>query len=88
MMQFDVGAVRLKVSEAVPALDGVPFPDTLQDLSDEGLSAFLNVENEWANSSSGPARDWTNINDRMRYIFRLFRAMHLERAVFDKPYEA
>lgn len=88
MMQFDVGAVCLKVSEAVPALDGVPFPDTLHDLSNEELSAFLSVENEWARSGNGPARDWTNINDRMRYIFRLFRALHLERAVLDQPYKA
>ena len=88
MMQFDVGAVSLKVSEAVPALDGVPFPDTLHDLSNEELSAFLNVANEWVASAGGPARDWTDINDRMRYIFRLFRAMHLEQSVFEKPYAA
>jgi hypothetical protein len=86
MMQFDVGAVRLKVSEAVPALDGVPFPDTLHDFSDVELSAFLGAENGWGGSSGFPARDWTDINDRMSYIFRLFRAMHLERAVFDEPY--
>jgi hypothetical protein len=88
LMQFDVGAVSLQVSEAVPALDGVPFPDTLHDLSDEELSSFLGVEHEWGHSGRGPARDWTNINDRMRYIFRLFRAMHLEQSVFDKPYAA
>jgi hypothetical protein len=86
MMQFDVGAVRLKVSEAVPALDGVPFPDTLHDLSDEELSAFVCAEGVGSRSSHGPARDWTNISDRMSYIFRLFRAMHLESSVFERPY--
>lgn len=86
LMQFDVGAVCLKVSEAVPALDGVPFPDTLHQLSSRELSDFLDGENEWRGGlGSGPARDWTNINERMGYIFRLFRAMHLERSVFDKP---
>jgi hypothetical protein len=86
LMQFDVGRVCLQVSEAVPALDGVPFPDTLFDLSNRELSDFLNGENEWSDClASGPARDWTNINERMRYIFRLFRAMHLEQSVFDKP---
>ena len=89
MMQFDVGKVCLKVSEAVPVLDGVPFPDTLHHLSNQELSRFLNGENEWSDRlASRPARDWTNINERMRYIFRLFRAMHLERSVFDKPYAA
>lgn len=89
MMQFDVGSVRLKVSEAVPALDGVPFPETLNQLSDQELSGFLDSENEWSEvSTRGTARDWTNINDRMRYVFRLFRALHLERAVFEEPYGA
>lgn len=89
LMQFDVGTVCLKVSEAVPSLEGVPFPDTLHHLSNQELSRFLNGENEWsAVLASGPARDWTNINDRMGYIFRLFRAMHLEQSVFDKPYTA
>lgn len=86
LMQFDVGTVCLTVSEEVPALDGVPFPETLRHLSNQELTDFLNGENEWSSgSASGPARDWTNINERMRYIFRLFRAMHLERSVFDKP---
>lgn len=89
LMQFDVGTVRLKISEAVPALDGVPFPDTLHHLSNQELSDFLNGEKEWSDRlASGPARDWTNINDRMRYIFRLFRTMHLEQSVFEKPYTA
>ncbi|MDT4897590.1 MAG: hypothetical protein QOH25_2667 [Acidobacteriota bacterium] len=86
LMQFDVGTVCLKVSAEVPALDGVPFPETLHHLSNQELSDFLNGENEWRSGfASGPARDWTNINERMRYIFRLFRAMHLEQSVFDQP---
>ncbi len=86
LMQFDVGKVCLKVSEEVPRLDRVPFPDTLHLLSNQELSAFLNSENEWGGGLRGaPARDWANINERMRYIFRLFRAMHLEQSVFDKP---
>ena len=86
LMQFDVGRVCLKVSEAVPALDGVPFPDTLGHLSNPELADFLNREKEWSDRlASGPARDWTNINERMRYIFRLFRAMHLEQTVFNRP---
>lgn len=83
MMQFDVGSVCLKVSEEVPALDGLPYPESLTRLSDPQLSAFFDHEPAW---KSGTARDWTNINDRMRYVFRLFRAMHLESAVQERPY--
>jgi hypothetical protein len=87
LMQFDVGAVQLKVSESVPALDSMTFPDTLHRLSSEELSDFLSAEKEWCDAAAGgPARDWTKINDRMRYVFRLFRTMHLEQAVFEEPY--
>jgi hypothetical protein len=86
LMQFDVGKVCLKVSDEVPALDGVPFPDTLHHLSNQELSDLLNDEKRWGSGQkSGQVRDWTNIQERMRYIFRLFRAMHLEPSVFDKP---
>jgi hypothetical protein len=84
LMQFDVGKVSLRVSEEVPRLDGVPFPDSLHDLSSRELAVFLNG---WGGSLTvSPARDWTNIRERMRYIVQLFRVMHLERSVFAEPY--
>ncbi|MEO6392978.1 MAG: hypothetical protein ABIP75_14105 [Pyrinomonadaceae bacterium] len=83
MMQFDVGSVCLNVSEEVPALEGVPFPESLVQLRDPELNVFLDHEPAW---KGGTARDWTNIDDRMRYVFRLFRSMHTEQAVFDRPY--
>ncbi len=87
LMQFDVGSVCLKVSEEVPALDGVPFPETLHDLSSRELSAFLSGANGWGGDlKKNPARDWTKIHERMRYIVQLFRAMHLEQSVFAEPY--
>jgi hypothetical protein len=89
LMQFDVGTVSLKVSEEVPALRGLAFPDSLQDLSSRDLSDFLNGENGWGGDPGiAPARDWTNIRDRMRYIVQLFRVMHLEQSVFSEPYSA
>jgi hypothetical protein len=87
LMQFDVGAVTLKVGEKVPALDKFPFPDSLRDLSNRELSDFLDGENIWSAKSAGrPARDWTNIGERMSYIVQLFRVMHLEQSVFAEPY--
>jgi hypothetical protein len=86
-MQFDVGTVSLTVSEEVPRLDGVPFPDSLHVLSSRELSDFLNGAQGWGGDLlKSPARDWTNIRERMRYIVQLFRVMHLERSVFSEPY--
>ena len=87
LMQFDVGQVKLKVSEEVPPLEGVPFPPSLHELSSQELEDFLNGENGWGGDLvATPARDWTRIRDRMRYIVQLFRAMHLDRSVFSEPY--
>ncbi len=87
LMQFDVGTVSLTVSEEVPALDGVPFPDSLRELSSRELATFLNGANGWGGDLlRSPARDWTNIRERMRYIVQLFRVMHLEQSVFSQPY--
>jgi hypothetical protein len=87
LMQFDVGTVTLTVSEEVPRLDGAPFPDSLHELSSRELSDFLNGAQGWGGDlATSPARDWTNIRERMRYIVQLFRVMHLERSVFSEPY--
>jgi hypothetical protein len=87
LMQFDVGTVSLTVSEEVPRLDGVPFPDSLHALSSRELTDFLDGAWGWGGDlAKSPARDWTNIRERMRYIVQLFRVMHLERSVFSEPY--
>jgi hypothetical protein len=89
LMQFDVGKVSLKVSEDVPVLTGLPFPDSLHELSSRELAKFLNGETGWGGDLGiSPARDWTNIRERMRYIVQLFRVMHLEQSVFSEPYPA
>lgn len=86
LMQFDVGQVKLKVSEEVPPIYGVPFPPSLHELSSQELADFLNGENGWGGDLvTTPARDWTRIRDRMRYIVQLFRAMHLDQSVFSEP---
>ncbi len=86
MMQFDVGKVQLKVSEEVPRLEGVPFPESLHDLSNRRLNEFLVGREGWGGGFNAlPTRDWTNIRERMRYIVQLFRVMHLDRSVFSEP---
>jgi len=60
-MPFDVGTVSLKVSEEVPALKGLPFPDSSHELSSRELANFLNGEAGWGGDLEiSPARDWTN----------------------------
>lgn len=87
LMQFDIGKVKLRVSEEVPTLAGVPFPESLHSLSSLELSNFLNGENGWGGDLvTAPARDWTKIRERMRYIVQLFRVMHLDQSVFSEPY--
>jgi hypothetical protein len=87
LMQFDVGKVRLRVSEEVPTLADEPFPDSLQEIASSELDDFLNGERGWGGDLSiSPAQDWTNIRERMRYIVQLFRVMHLEQSVFSEPY--
>jgi hypothetical protein len=89
LMQFDVGSVKLKVSEEVPSLVDVPFPESLHELSSSELFTFLNGPNGWGGDlKTSPASDWTNIRERMRYIVQLFRVMHLEQSVFSEPYPA
>ena len=89
LMQFDVGRVKLKVSEEVPRLEGVPFPESLRELCSAELSRFLNDPDGWGgNLAQQPTRDWTNIRERMRYIVQLFRVMHLENSVFNEPYSS
>lgn len=87
LMQFDIGKVKLRVSEEVPTLAGVPFPESLHELSSVELSNFLNGANGWGGDLvTSPARDWTRIRERMRYIVQLFRVMHLDPSIFSEPY--
>jgi hypothetical protein len=86
LMQFDIGRVQLKVSEEIPSLNQLEFPDSLQSLSSDELTSFLEKNGWMGDRASARAKDWTNIRERMRYIVRLFRAMHLDQSVFSRPY--
>jgi hypothetical protein len=57
LMQFDIGKVKLRVSEEVPTLAGVPFPESLHELSSVELSNFLDGDNGWGGDlATSPAR--------------------------------
>jgi hypothetical protein len=90
LMQFDVGPVTLAVAHDVPPLDGVAFPESLRTLRNRELVDFLTGTIGCEVGDRPPAgtgaRDWTRIRERMRYIVNLFRALHLDAAVFEAPY--
>lgn len=90
MLKFDIGALSLSVSEDVPPIAGLPFPETLREVRDPGLVALLKGPRGWDKKpdtlSGSGARDWTRLEDRMGYIVDLFRCFHLDASVLAPPY--
>jgi len=90
MMTYDVGSLRFAVGEDVPALNGLSFPEHLEQLENEDLVRFLAGPEGWEMSldslKNTAAKDWTQIRERMAYVFALFRAMHTEPSVLRAPY--
>ncbi|GAB2952616.1 hypothetical protein GCM10027048_17240 [Hymenobacter coalescens] len=87
LLQFDIGPRRLAVAQDVPLVT------PLLPLSAEQAPAIRLLR-----SIGGPlselatpafrtaAQDWTRIQERMRYVFTLFRAFHTEPQVLSAPY--
>jgi hypothetical protein len=90
MMTYDVGDLRFAVGEDVPALNGLSFPEHLQELENEELVRFLAGPEGWEMSldslADTAATDWTEIRQRMGYVFALFRALHTEPSVLREPF--
>jgi hypothetical protein len=90
MLKFEIGALSLSVSEDVPAIGGLPFPETLAEVRDPGLLDLLKGPRGWdkkADTLAGSrAGDWTRLEDRMGYIVDLFRCFHLDPSVLAPPY--
>lgn len=89
LLQFDIGPRRLAVAQDVPQ------PTPLLPLSAEQAPAIgvLSTIGGPLVAAETPqpgtaAHDWTRIQERMRYVFTLFRAFHAEPQVFDAPYAA
>jgi len=92
LLRYDVGPLRLAVGDDVPHLDGVDYPESLETLTDPELVEFLfgrDGLDRGGNTLAGTGtRDWTRLDQRMRYIVNLFRALHLHPDVFTTPYTA
>jgi hypothetical protein len=91
LLQFDIGSMRLAVSQDVPAsMNNILMPEgpvththsqalvLLSAIAGEGVVGLRQTQNA--------AQDWTRIQERMRYVFALFRAYHNDPSVRDAPY--
>lgn len=90
LMRYDVGPLRMAVSDDVPSLDGLEYPESLKTLTDPDLIDFLfgpHGLDRGGNRLAGTrTRDWTRLEHRMKYIVNLFRALHLHPDVTAAPY--
>jgi hypothetical protein len=90
MLRFYIGANAFHVRDDVPAERNGIFPETLRELDNAELIAFLHGMEGWdrtpnALESSG-ATDWSDVKDRMNFIVDLFRSRHLSPSVFARPF--
>jgi len=89
LMTYDVGRTIYSVREDVPAFGATPFPPELTELRDDRVRSFLFGERGFGlhlDSLQGTrARDWTRLDERMRYVFQLFRAKHTDAEVWSRP---
>ncbi|WP_400191280.1 hypothetical protein [Hymenobacter sp. B81] len=87
LLQFDIGPRRLAVAQ------DVPLPTPLLPLSAEQAPAIAllgsvggPLASQETPSVATAAHDWTRIQERMRYVFALFRAFHTDAQVLTAPY--
>ncbi|MGH7168648.1 MAG: hypothetical protein ACRELG_00020 [Gemmataceae bacterium] len=90
LMRYEVGPLRMAVRDDVPSLAGLEYPESLREFSDPELIAFLfgpHGLDRGGNRLPGTrTRDWTRLDQRMKYIVNLFRALHLHPDVIAAPY--
>ena len=80
------GTLRLGRDVPVPA-DGPPFPPPLQTIDDDALHALLARYNAADASLRGSRADnWTDLDERMGYIFDLFRSRQQDQGLFAQPF--
>jgi hypothetical protein len=89
LMSYDVGRSVYCVRDDAPAFGSTPYPPELSELSDDRVRRFLGGAGGYGahlDSLHGTgARDWTRLDERMRYVFQLFRAKHTDPEVWAMP---
>jgi hypothetical protein len=87
LLSFEIGELKLAVSEDVPNLGCHPFPPNLLKLRNPALHDFLRRWDRASDSTlNSAAGDWTRMSHRMAYIVDLFRRFHTDSNVVSPPY--
>lgn len=90
LLNFHIGEDELRVGLDVPNEEGQSFPETLREIENPELLAFLEGEEGWDRTpdslAGSRARDWANLRERMNFIVDLFRSRHLNPKLFAAPY--
>ncbi len=92
LLGFAIGVHPLKVSDDVPRVGSLRWPDTLATIDTPELVEFLFGVEGWDRNpgtlTGSAAGDWTELSDRMNFIVDLFRSRHADPDLFSAPYSA
>jgi len=84
LMQMRLPGLSLALGKPVPPWrPGEPFPPGLESLEVAELRALYD---QLTGGPSSAAEDWTELQDRMRYICTLFRSQQKSLQLFEPPY--
>jgi hypothetical protein len=90
LLGFYAGGESFQLCSDIPTLLDQPFPETLRELDNPELIAFLHGMGGWDRSphdlSSSRATNWVDLSDRMNFIVDLFRSRHLSQHIFEPPF--
>lgn len=90
LLRFHLGREALHVSANVPTANYEAFPETLRELDNPELIAFLEGMGGWDRTphtlEASGATDWASLNDRMNFIVDLFRSRHLSPNILASPF--
>jgi hypothetical protein len=90
LLRFKLGGEALQVGADILPESVDIFPETLRDLENPELIAFLQGIDGWDRTpndlSDSHANDWANLKDRMNFIVDLFRTRHLSPNIFTPPF--
>ncbi len=90
LLRFYIGGDAIHVHDDVPAECQQVFPETLRELDNAELIAFLQGMEGWDRNPNAlelsRATDWSDLRDRMNFIVDLFRSRHLSPSVFSRPF--
>ncbi|PJJ59740.1 hypothetical protein [Hymenobacter chitinivorans] len=85
LLQFDIGPRRLAVAQDVPTGGSCLLTPAAPE-QQQALARLTAVGGPIGQLASTAAHDWTQIQQRMRYVFALFHTFHTDTLVASAPY--